>query len=78
MSVLQSKKIPVLKTDDPFSFCDSAEVVSKYPSWNADQNSYVMDPVTMPKQVYTAVCSGTSRLAGSVIALAGAAYTATF
>ena len=48
MSVLQSKKIPVMKTDAAFSFCDTAEVVAKYPEWNAEKNSYKMDPKTMP------------------------------
>ena len=78
MSILSAKKIPVLKTDKPFSQCDSSDVIAKFPSWDPKKNTYVMDPRTMPKQVYETICSGAQSLGASVIAAVGAVYVATY
>ena len=78
MSVLSAKKIPVRKADKSFSQCDSKEMIAKFPSWNAAKNSYVMDPRTMPKQVYETICSGSQSLAATLAAAAGAIFVATY
>ena len=78
MSLLQAKKIPVTKADKSFSQCDSLDVISKFPSWNAAKNSFVMDPRVMPKQVYQTICSGSQSLGATLAAAAGAFFVATY